>query len=1067
MTLSIFWKEWREQGFVILTLLVAGCGLLGGAAVLLDPPSGDNVTYLRNMWFGGRLALLLMTMATGLVVGATLFAGERESGTFTFLDMLPGSRWSRWWRKTVIGTVLMLIPVVAFAMTGFALGILGGGVTAFGWLLFVLVLAMIAFGWGSFGSVFGKTSMAACGIGLAGAGVAVVVAFIASSIVVALNREVFHAVEYERGTEIGISLLVSLFTVFFLPLGLSAFCFTAPDRGRHLRSMDIHVPKVGEVQRRAVRKVGGFSPFRFVSGIRRLVWLSRRQFWLQMIVTCLLALITGCVLLIPELSAAMVYPIPCLIVGVVAGVALWNDEQTGQSLRFWSERRLPTGRLWRMKTVSGFALLFPSLIVLLFPIVIRASFSETSRTPFTGRMFQSAVVVDSSFPILQYLVVWGMYGLAFGSLFGMLFRKGIVAGAVALMVSAAMAGVWFPSFLMGGVESWQWFVPLLFTFLLGRTLVWAAATDRLSASGPIWRMVFGFVAILLSTSGGLAYRAFSVESVKERDDDLKFAASIPSFDLEQPGRDLRRVYPAIEDIANNAQTRPIPVLFPEEYREQFGAAGGGATFPRIPILPGMPGGEAGFAQNPDAIEGESPMTQLLAVLRRGMPKNRKDFEQWLESVCTKKDDAFAEVEPAEWERLLAVAATKAVGVFDDPTEVLITTLFRYVGKLEPVFRLYFVRGLQLQQKGQPEEFVKRFEVTFKLTQTIRNKTFLQTARSATTIEAEAMLALDRWLENLNGRPDLLARVLEILKARDELSDAVGLDDHLAWQTVTRNCFKAPNQWLPGYWGNFLQREVPNSSALEMDSNAYSFAVLVPWEAERLARIIGQGNSPTALKGSKYDGSLPAGALFFDRSMPFLGRGFPQDILTKTIRTAAILKVAIRMHEARTTKMPTKLSELVDAKILTAIPKDPYDPSNDFRYRLSAGEKIENFDESLRGSFPARAGVAGMGGMPGGAVERANNSLLLFEPACALLGAAAGVEEFNWDPDIDAGIVKQLRAILEKRKVTIQKNQGILWSIGMGSGPNNGTVNVLDEQYRPDGGAGDYVFIVPRPAEMKR
>src|ERR1019366_9637097 len=54
---------------------------------------------------------------------------------------------------------------------------------------------------------------------------------------------------------------------------------------------------------------------------------------------------------------------------------------------------------------------------------------------------------------------------------------------------------------------------------------------------------------------------------------------------------------------------------------------------------------------------------------------------------------------------------------------------------------------------------------------------------------------------------------------------------------------------------------------------------------------------------------------------------------------ARLRVALRLHQATTGKPATDLNQLVPASI-AAIPLDPYD-GQPFRYRLSAGEKIED------------------------------------------------------------------------------------------------------------------------------
>ena len=166
MTRALVWKEVREQGTVLVALIVLGAAVLIAAAVLLAPTDGGRATELRSLTAAGRIGLIMLTVTAGMVVGGTLFAGEREAGTFAFLDRLPGSRWRVWWRKVLTGAGLVAAAVGVFVAVSAAGGILDLRTRQADWLLLFGVLALAAYGWGVLGSVIARTSLTACGVGL-------------------------------------------------------------------------------------------------------------------------------------------------------------------------------------------------------------------------------------------------------------------------------------------------------------------------------------------------------------------------------------------------------------------------------------------------------------------------------------------------------------------------------------------------------------------------------------------------------------------------------------------------------------------------------------------------------------------------------------------------------------------------------------------------------------------------------------------------------------------------------------------------------------------------------------
>jgi hypothetical protein len=175
---------------------------------------------------------------------------------------------------------------------------------------------------------------------------------------------------------------------------------------------------------------------------------------------------------------------------------------------------------------------------------------------------------------------------------------------------------------------------------------------------------------------------------------------------------------------------------------------------------------------------------------------------------------------------------------------------------------------------------------------------------------------------------------------------------------------------------------------------------VPWEQDRLRRLV---------RGAYAGG--PAG---FKRALTALphsvglvvNRRFSRhlEVWEQSARCrlrASLLLVALRLYQAEKGKSAESLQALVEARYLTAIPKDPYD-GQPFRYRLSRGN--ENIDRVLLGGGLAEPGA---------------------EPA---------------------------------KPIPVSANQGILWSVGEdkhddGGRKQGGPHSAADE---------DWIFVVPLP-----
>ncbi len=732
MTRVIVWKELREQGAIVLALLVMGCGLIAGLSVIATPQQERG--FVESLFAASVLGVALLAGATGAVIGATLFAGEREAGTFPFLDRRPATRWQLWWRKVAAGLALAAVPASGYFVTalvaapidgGGVLSLLFGGGTYFG------------FAWGCVGSVLRRTALGACAVGQA-IGVAVVgVAIGFGAIVLEVAdglrpREPFAILELAVDGVALFGILSPIVAAFVLPLLLSARLFTAPDR-----EQDVAGP----------RPLTAFLSGR-QSRAKRFAWLLVRQHRVNIMWLTAATAVAGCVLLIPDVLFITAWPAMTLVVGVLVGVVLFADEQGTEAARFWGERRLRVGGVWGAKLAFGFALTFGLLVLMLLPCVVRGLVDSFHRQEAFSRAFRTGVP-SPGFPFLTFLFVGPAYGLACGQLAALLFRKPIVALAVGAMVGGTAVALWFPSLLGGGLHGWQVFTPVAVTLIVSRRLTWPWATDTLGQRGPVLRLASGLVAVALTFAGGIAWRVLEIPEVAEANDDIAFAKSLPTYDENESGRGIRR---AVAEFG----TRSAPHV---QTRSDI-------STPDRPLL----------------------MNELFTMLlQSGYPENRPDvdsllkildgeWEQTLLEASRKPTGVF--IDPAEHAR-----------DYDNPQDQYFTVFPRMA-------TVYALRGLKAQRDGDPADFANRVGVLLAAVRTTRTSGPPMAVMTANSVEEATFRGVHHWLKALRGHPELLRQVLTTLLDHERVDTYTPRRTELASQVALRNGITGPGSWLP-------------------------------------------------------------------------------------------------------------------------------------------------------------------------------------------------------------------------------------------------------------------------------
>lgn len=921
MTRVILWKEVREQLAILVALLVMGAGLIVGVSALQPAGPTKGPLDVRGLAETARAMLLALVLVAGMVNGAALFAGEAELGTAKYLFTLPARRSQLFLAKLVTGLALATAVVGGLIAVGWGTGLYEGSPPGV-WPAWLLLIGFASFSAGVAGSAVAHSTLVACGLGVLFGNVWGLVGLIPGAAAGALADKVF---DLKTNDPDGAVLPVLAAPLFVIPAALlQAFLhFTGPDRRR----------KDGEFgpspTREVARAARGVSLPHVRIGFRRLLWITRRQLFRPALFLGGFAVVVGLILLHPDAVPALVWPATALVLAALTGVIAFADEQTRGVNRYWSERQLPAGRLWLAKAAGSLALAIGLALLVILPRVI-ATIRGGSEPYRFGEVFHSGVIAAIGPAVLFYLLVGPIYGWVFGLFCGMLFKKPVVAAATAILLAGTTASLWMPSILSGGLHGWQVFLPPLAVLFTSRLLARAWANDRIGTRRGIRTIAVGSVAALGLLAAGIGYRAVEIEEAPEGNDDIEFSKTIPTYDDRQPGRDLRAASARFMENYRQVQTE-----WPEK------------TYGRV--------GRTGFAGSGEPSR-QTYLEQLFAVVEMGWPENRPDLERWMDRLCA-----------GDWiDKALAMRCMPA-GVLEDPNDMTFISPYKVSNDTRQLTTALVVRGLQQQVRGDDAEFVRLADASLAATRTGRNKTTELGFMIARNWSAPVLKGLDVWLKNLDGRPDLLREMLAALQEHDANTPYDPAALRLAEQVVVRNSYKAPQTWAHRL-NDFGLESMPRSPVDEKTGRAESewlaFAWNVPWEKERLRRLIGRGNGTTPnvspIRKARYwvekqfdPAAKPPGSLADDAG---LGEGLPGYDLTQVLAgfrrvgtlaeselvfaaevRIAILKVALRLYQQETGKLPESLDPLVP-KYLPAVPVDPFD-GLPIRYRLSAGEVI--------------------------------------------------------------------------------------------------------------------------------
>lgn len=636
-------------------------------------------------------------------------------------------------------------------------------------------------------------------------------------------------------------------------------------------------------------------------------WLARRQvrgFGRALVLFCLAA---G----FPVAAMGLVlWPVFSLVVGVLCGVTVFFDEQGGP-YRFLGDQRLPLTRLWLVKAgvrlgvglLGLAALLVPSVLVLLIDLIQRPLRIAESESVL-GRIFH-APLVGLTIPPALFLFAPALYGFALGHLCGVVFRKALVAVVVAFGVSVLLLSLWAPSFVAGGLQAWQVLLVPLVLILGAWLLLRPWATDRLLSRAAAARLGGVVLACVALTVAGVWYRAGEFLDVPEPEGFRPFVAGLPTPEQNEAGRAVR---------------------------------GGLAR------LDALTAGSA-WAKSAAGANARDPVREAVKSIRnspyRGWPKQPEEAGPAGEQL----DALFREY----WWQQLAEARGKPVGVVEDPR---LRTVAAPDRDFQPAYlagSLLPARGLMLQHKGDPAAFVDLLDTALTMVRNLENASPDKMVSLARSVESTQLAALERWLEALPNRADVLRRAGEVLARHRARRPPTAYDVELVEYLIGLNSLDQMQEWLKQRLGSFGGR------GLTLDPELLAYAWRVPWERERQLRLLRAFHWGRVV--------IPQSAMQYlwlvtPLSSWHAGRAGPGHNRRLAALEAARLCVALRLYQAEQGR-PAKTLEALVPKYLPAVPADPFD-GRPFRYRLSEGEEIGWTRNHARGEVNSRRVPKGQG-----------------------------------------------------------------------------------------------------------
>jgi hypothetical protein len=988
MIASLAWKEYREQRPVWLTIALLATVLAFGVLELVMPigavmPGTTKVRSIITICFG-------LSVAYGLVAGALLFAGERESGTLDFLSMAAGRRSRILITKIMVGAFgVITLSLALAAILGWQRAMwsvsqrdmeLGG----WGWLRELPFWSLYAFIAGVFGSATAGTVMRAVGLGMFYATAISLLALLAPLLVLRHfpDADVFRPILRIALIVVGAVMLYS---------GYRLFCGIDINRSCVAR-------QIATTSRWHNALIIGLRP------VAWLIWQQGRGLMIGMLIAgaCITLPLAAGVSLINGLapgnrsnaetldtSALLLglaaWPAACLVIGGLAGLATLGGEQARQAQRFVGDQRLPIGRIWLVK----------SLVWFVFALMVSLLISCGTSLPF---LYRYPTIEYQPMPLwpwrlnLARWLLWAMclcYGFAFGQFLVLIFQRPVIAGFIGL-VASIISVIWVPSLAAGGVH---WHTLLLPPFVLivgSRAMMaaWVAGPAAISRGRAIW--AFSLFLFLSSLALGIGQRVWEIPDVSLTFDPEAYAKSLSTPMGSEAGR---TAHAALHEMQARLQlARQRYADYPTALQETQARL----AFPhRLAVTGILPiGAGAGFVAqasvvcpSPAAMLAQLSMEEVWRDLQELPVCFRNRADRLLYSVRD-TDSEMAQIVgfvcEGNWTQMLDRLRHLPAGALFDPRQGLNPWDVPEFGLAADAARILCHRASLRQEEGDLAGALDDYQTSFALILTMANQASDRAFTYGAGAAYEALRGLKYWAVKASRHPELLARAEAMLRHFEKsLPTAVDVDKA---SYVGMLSFLSQPELSPKRW--------PNDPPVARDQSIY----LAPWEQERQQRLL----------RAFYAGRMEAAALPFPEWMALaieeanaaqanaahsghwqltLGvwiqprapssRPISRDKVTDWLAQswwgrelglwttplyenqlrchlrAAELRISLIRYAAKNGRPARVLGDLVPAYI-DHIPDDPYDGKT-FRYRVSAGEEIPVVSNSVNAKWTVHPG----------------------------------------------------------------------------------------------------------------
>ncbi len=450
---TMLWKEYREGRGVWLTLALVGVCSIYAVPPVMELLEAGNANDQGPLTV--QLASLWLTIY-GLVVGSMMLAGERESKTLPFLDILSPRRASVWLTKVLAGALLTVslgfFLTVLLHFSGLDLGIQPR------WgILFLPLIALETLPWGLLGSALCRTVLPAVGLAL--------VAYLGSWAIALILGQALP-----RWLAPPLVLLVLRLGMDGMALFLSVGLFSQHEEKAPLTAFLL--PGTPQIEEGAP------------TGVRASLWLMWRQGRGAVYAVLILGALAGFGLS-PFIFGA--WPIVSLGLGVLCGLMTWSDEQGSGYARYLGDQRLPLGRLWLFKIAFWLGVATLGLVVMALSTALSFATARglTGQGPESGPNFLPLQLGARLIHPLVFFCCSMLYGFGLAQLAVFIWRKTVITLVLALLGALGIFGLWVPTLVLGGAPAWQILALPVLWLIVGRLLIWAWTTVGVNTRRPL------------------------------------------------------------------------------------------------------------------------------------------------------------------------------------------------------------------------------------------------------------------------------------------------------------------------------------------------------------------------------------------------------------------------------------------------------------------------------------------------------------------------------------------------------------------------------------------------------